>query len=197
MSSRVFCGLLFVALSFAAYAQDRTQAELRFVPASSVEKNAGVWVDGHYVGCVKELKGRATVRLLPGRHEIVVRQPWYRDYFEEINLEPGAVHKIELSLSKLPQKPTAAPGAAELKISVIPIRAAVFVDDQFVGHSDEFDGLGQGLLVSPGKHKMTIALPGYLPFETELSLSPHQKLRVSTTLTKGTTPGALVSPAAK
>jgi len=71
----------------------------------------------------------------------------------------------------------------------------VFVDDQFAGHADEFDGLGRAMLLTPGQHRVRIALPGYLPFETVVDLRPHQKLKIQTALLKGsiTEAGSLVS----
>lgn len=195
MNIRAFLVLLLIAICSVSYAKDRTQAELRFVPATSVEAKAGVWVDGHYVGFVNELKGSRTVRLLPGQHEVVIRAPWYQDYVEHVSLEPGKTSTINVTMVKI-SPPVADPSAAELKVIVVPDRAAVFVDGQFVGHANEFDHWGQGLRVSAGEHKLSVALPGYLPFETTLTLQPHQKLRVSTTLTKGAgaAAGAFVSP---
>ena len=70
-------------------------------------------------------------------------------------------------------------------MSVSPNRAAVFVDDQFVGHVDEFDGPGQALLVAPGKRRVKITLPGYRTFETELNLLAEQKFELKTELFKG------------
>jgi hypothetical protein len=83
----------------------------------------------------------------------------------------------------------------ELKISATPARAAVFVDEQFTGHVDEFDGIGKAMLLTPGQHRVRIALPGYLPFETVVDLRPHQKLKIETALVRGsiTEAGALVS----
>ena len=71
----------------------------------------------------------------------------------------------------------------------------MFVDEQFTGHVDEFDGLGEGMLLTPGKHRVRIALPGYLPFETVVELRPYQKLKIKTALMKGsiTEAGSLVS----
>lgn len=186
---------LIVVIGSVCYGKDRTQAELRFIPATSAESNAGVWVDGHYVGFVGELKGSRTVRLLPGKHEVVVRNPWYQDHVEQIVLEPGQNRVIRLSMVKL-SAPAADASFAELKIIIVPDRAAVFMDGQFVGHANEFDHWGQGLRAAPGEHKVTVALPGYLPFQTALSLHPGQKLRIATTLSKGSgsRAGAFVSP---
>jgi hypothetical protein len=176
------------------HAENGVLAELRFVAHGTAEKTAGVWVDGQYVGYVKELNGDKKMLLLPGKHEIVVRQPWWKDYVEQAVLEPGEVHVIKLSLAKDGRAPSKS-ATAELKISATPVRAAVFVDDQFAGHVDEFDGVGKAMLLTPGQHHVRIALPGYLPFETVVDLRPHQKLKIQTALVKGsiTEAGSLVS----
>ena len=48
------------------HAENSVLAELRFLAHSNAEKTAGVWVDGHYVGYVKELTGERKMLLLPG-----------------------------------------------------------------------------------------------------------------------------------
>jgi hypothetical protein len=176
------------------HAENHVLAEVRFVAHNRAEKTAGVWIDGQYVGYAKELNGDKKMLLLPGKHEIVVRQPWYKDYVELAVLEPGELHTINLALVKDARTP-AKDATGELKISATPARAAVFVDDQFTGHVDEFDGIGKAMLLTPGQHHVRIALPGYLPFETVVSLRPHQKLKIQTDLVKGsiTEAGALVS----
>src|SRR3989475_12809065 len=70
--------------------------------------------------------------LLPGKHEIVVRQAWYQDYVEQALLEPGEIHTIKLAMAKESHVATAG-ATSELKIDATPPRAAVFVDEQFVG----------------------------------------------------------------
>jgi PEGA domain len=73
---------------------------------------------------------------------------------------------------------------AEIKLSVDPDRAAVFVDGLLVGHAGELGGIGKSLLVAPGKRKITISLPGYQSFETEVELAPNQKFTLKTKLLK-------------
>jgi hypothetical protein len=82
-----------------------------------------------------------------------------------------------------------------LKISATPARAAVFIDEQFAGHVDEFAGAGKAMLLTPGQHRVRLALPGYLPFETTVELRPHQKLKIETALVRGsiTEAGSMVS----
>ena len=190
----VFAAIFVMDAACLLYAENRVLAEVQFVAHNSAEKTAGVWVDGQYLGFVKELNGDKKMLLLPGKHEIVVRQPWYRDYVEQAVLEPGEVHTINLSLAKDGRTPPKS-ATGELKISATPVRAAVFVDDQFAGHVDEFGGVGKAMLLTPGQHHVRIALPGYLPFETTVDLRPHQKLKIQTALVKGsiTEAGSLVS----
>jgi len=190
----VFTVMFRLSTSCPLAAENKLLAEVQFVAHNSAEKTAGVWVDGQYVGYVKELNGDKRIMLLPGKHEIVVRQPWYKDYVEKAVLEPGEVHAIELSLAKdMRTPPKEATG--ELKIAATPERAAVFVDAQFAGHADEFNGHGKAMLLTPGEHRVRIALPGYLPFETTVDLRPYQKLKIQTELVKGSVveAGSLVS----
>jgi hypothetical protein len=45
--------------------------------------------------------------------------------------------------------------------------------------------MGRALLVSPGKHRIRIAQPGYRPFETDVTLLPNQKFTLKTELVRG------------
>jgi hypothetical protein len=190
--------LAIMALVGMVHAEDRVQSELKFVAHNKAEKTAGVWVDGQYVGFVKELTGDKKIVLLPGKHEVLVRQAWYKDYIEQVILEPGQTSVVNVALVR-DQRPTSREATGELKISATPSRAAVFVDYQFAGHVDEFDGVGKAMLLTPGRHSVRVALPGYLPFETVVDLRPHQKLKLQTDLVKGsiTEAGSLVNQPVK
>jgi hypothetical protein len=190
----VFTVMFRLATSCPLAAENKLLAEVQFVAHNGAEKTAGVWVDGQYIGYVKELSGDKKIMLLPGKHEIVVRQPWYKDFVEKAVLEPGEVHTIEVSLAKDMRTPPK-DATGELKIAATPERAAVFVDAQFAGHADEFNGHGKAMLLTPGEHRVRIALPGYLPFETAVDLRPYQKLKIQTELVKGSVveAGSLVS----
>jgi hypothetical protein len=175
--------LIVIAAVFtpAAYAGNEVMGEIEFEGKSKVEKTSGVWVDGQYVGYLKELKGSKRVLLLPGEHVITVRQDGYRDYVERVEIRPGEKRLVRVAMQK---GPTGAMPAvtSEVKIAVNPTRAAVFVDGLFVGHVAEFQGLGRGLLVAPGPHTIKIALPGYQTFETQISPAARQKVEVKTEL---------------
>ena len=184
MSNRTVVPIVLVLLIGVVGAEDRVQSGLRFAGHTKDEKTAGVWVDGQYVGFVRELAGDKKLTLLPGKHEVVVRQAWYNEFVEQPVLEPGQIVQINVALVKSAGLPTK-DATGELRIAATPSRAVVFVDGQYAGHVDEFNGVGKAMLLTPGQHRLRIALPGYLPFDTMVDLRPQQKLKIQTDLVKG------------
>jgi hypothetical protein len=174
-------------LSPAMYAENDVMGEIQFEGKSHLEKTSGVWVDGQYVGYLKELKGSKKVLLLPGEHLITVRQDGYQDFTERVVLQPGQKEIVRVAMEKaltgpLPQV------TATVKIAVNPSRAAVFLDGLFVGHVGEFEGMGRGMLVAPGTHQIRIALPGYQTFETDINPIANQRVEIKTDLVKNGAP---------
>jgi hypothetical protein len=166
------------------FAQNQVLGEVEFKGATKVEKTSGVWVDGQYVGYLIELKGSKKIMLLPGEHEISVRQAGYNDFTRKVIVEPRLILTVPVRMEK-------ATGlvwpsiTAELKVDVHPDRAAVFVDDKFLGHAGELEGAFHSMLLSPGKHRINVELPGYQTFETDVSLATGQKSVVKTDLVEG------------
>ena len=178
----LFC--LLIAAPHMAAQDSKVMGEIRFRGATSLERDAGVWIDGNYVGYLKELKDDKKVLLLPGKHEIKVRQSGYEDFVREVVVEPGQAQILRVALHLLPgARPPSV--TSELKLTVQPARAAVFLDGKYVGHAGELGGARHALLVSPGKHRIKIELPGYRSFETEVSVLVGQKSEVKTELVKG------------
>jgi uncharacterized membrane protein len=164
--------------------QNQIMGEVLFSAATKVEKDSGVWVDGQYVGYLKELKGKKKILLLPGKHQIAVRQSGYDDFSQEIVVEPGQTQILEVAMKLNPRAYTP-DVTATLKLKVYPDRAAVFLDDKFVGHAGDFGGAFRSMLISPGKHRIKVELPGYQTFETEVNLLAGQKSELKTELVKG------------
>src|ERR1700722_11088508 len=127
--------LLISSLVFTPKVQagNEVMGEIQFEGRSKVERTSGVWVDGQYVGYLKELKGSKKVMLLPGDHIITVRQDGYQDFTERVLVRPGEKQVVQVAMQKAPatSMPTV---TAEVKISDNPSRAAVFLDGQFIGH---------------------------------------------------------------
>ena len=185
----VFTLLALLSVSFpsfipALHAQNKVLGEVEFAGASKVENTSGVWIDGQYVGYLGELKGSKKLLLLPGEHQIVVRQGGYQDFAQRLTLRAGEKQLISVKMEKdlsvtLPRV------TAEIKLDVKPNRAAVFVDGVFIGHVSEFNGIGKALLVQPGRRNIQITLPGYQNFETSIDLVANQKSTIKTDLVEG------------
>jgi hypothetical protein len=176
----------FIASPMAAplSAQTTVLGELDFQGASKVERSSGVWIDGQYVGYLGELKGRKKILLLPGDHDLVVRQAGYQEFTEKLTVEPKELLAVPVKMQKAANE-TYPKVTAQLKVDVQPDRAAVFVDDRFLGHAGELGGAFHSMLLSPGTHRIKVELPGYQSFETDVTLVAGQKSEVKTSLAKG------------
>jgi len=181
----VFClALSRLIVPFTAHAQSQVLGEVKLVGKTKADKTSGVWVDGQYLGYVDELKAEKKLLLMPGEHEIAIRQAGYTDFTKKVVVEPHKKTEVQVVMLKDPR--TRLPTVTSLiKLKVTPDRAAVFVDDAFAGNVTEFSGVGHGMLVSPGKHRIKIALAGYQAFETEVNLLAHQKMTIKTDLLQG------------
>jgi hypothetical protein len=167
-----------------SYADNHVMGEVQFEGLTKVERDSGVWIDGQYVGYLKELKGDKKVMLLPGEHEISVRQAGLDDFIRKIVVEPGQKQTVRVAMQKSAGWVTAS-ALSTLKLTVQPNRAAVFLDDRYIGHVGEFGGKFHALVIASGKHRIKIELPGYRTFETEINLLAGQKSEVKTALVKG------------
>jgi len=183
------CALLLICCSLltVAYAENKVLGELELAGSSDIERTSGVWVDGQYLGYLKELKGSKKILLLPGTHKLSVRQNGYQDFTRDVTLQPGEKQLVTVTMVKAEGYVMPAV-TSEIKMSINPDRAAVFLDGQFVGHAGEFGGIGKSLIVAPGHRKTCITLPGYNTFNTEIDLAPNQKFVLKTDLVKSGSP---------
>lgn len=191
---RFLAALLFIALVAPTLypAQNQNQnavanritGQVDFKGVMKSDRESGVWVDDQYVGFVKELKGDKKVLLLPGEHQISIRQAGYLNQDQKIVVEPGKIILLTVRLMKDPNA-IYSKVTSQVKIEVTPDRAAVFLDGAFAGSVSDFKGVGKGMLIAPGKHQIKIALAGYRPFTTEINLLPNQKFTLKTDLVEG------------
>ena len=131
---RSYLAALVLTLSFAVVAvparaqQNNVLGEVRFEGGSKIDKTSGVWIDGQYLGFVSELKGDKKVLLMPGEHQISVRQSGYENSDQKITIEPGQIYTVHVKMERDPRVRYSAV-TSEIKLAVTPERAAVFVDD--------------------------------------------------------------------
>jgi hypothetical protein len=185
MNASFLTSIVSSCIAAGAWAASPLQGEVELQAASRLERDAGVWVDGQYVGFVKDLGGSGRLALVPGTHAVLFKLIGYEDVARTIVVEPGDRKKYRVSMTAdaevtYPDKED----TAQLRLSVKPDEAAIFVNDAYVGHVDRFGGRA-GMRLSPGTYRFTIALPGYQPFNTELTLRSGQTYEIKTELPKG------------
>jgi hypothetical protein len=71
---------------------------------------------------------------------------------------------------------------AELRVSVKPEEAAVYVDGFYAGIVDDFDGVFQGLPLPPGGHNIVLYLDGYRTAHYNVYLRPASTFTLHATL---------------
>ena|ERR1700674_3429602 len=176
--------LLFVTQSNTFGRQSANMGEVRFTADNQTERDSGVWIDGKYAGYVKELKGDRKVMLPPGEHEVSIRQAGYKDLTKKIVVEPDQVQTIAVVLEEDTKATYPGNNAAELRLDITPKRAAVFVDDGYMGHGGDFGGRFHSMLVSPGKHRLKVTLDGYRTYETDIDAVASNKSQMKIVLEK-------------
>ena len=164
--------------------QNPKMGEVRFTADNQDERDSGVWIDGKYAGYVKELKGDRKVLLPPGEHEFLIRQAGYKDFTKKIVVEADQVQMIAVVLEENPKLTFPGSNAAELRLDIQPKRAAVFMDDSYMGHGGDFGGRFHSMLVSPGKHRLKVTLDGYKPYESDIDAVASSKSQMKIVLEK-------------
>src|SRR6201984_1333638 len=120
MKATVLSLAIWFGVASAIYAQNTNQVlgQVNFDAKTNIDKSSGVWVDGQYLGYVNELKGNKKVLLVPGKHEIAVRQVGYKDVRASLEVNPGGTNIITVRMEKDPNSINAnATGEWKLKVT--------------------------------------------------------------------------------
>ncbi|MDQ2977596.1 MAG: PEGA domain-containing protein, partial [Acidobacteriota bacterium] len=73
---------------------------------------------------------------------------------------------------------------SRLRITAEPSDAAVYLDDRFVGSADELASMERGIVVSPGKHTVTVSRPGYRDRTSEVQVDAGKTESVKLSLSR-------------
>ncbi|MGP8245655.1 MAG: PEGA domain-containing protein [Bryobacteraceae bacterium] len=114
---------------------------------------AGVFVDGKYVGPAANFGVARKYALPAGHHEIRLVDPRYEEVVTAVDLAAGKTTIVRQTLKALPV-PKGPFGTLRTKS---PDKyAAVYINNKYYGHNDEFDNFAQGLLLPPGEYTVRI-----------------------------------------
>jgi hypothetical protein len=115
---------------------------------------AGVFVDGKYLGPAANFKIARTYALPPGKHEVKLVDPRFEEFTTTVDLTAGKTVVVSQTLKPLPPPK---PPLGTLKTTVTASKFdAVYLNDHFYGHTGEFNGCEQGLMIPPGQYTVRI-----------------------------------------
>lgn len=115
---------------------------------------AGVFVDGKYMGPAANFRVARTYVVPVGEHEIKLEDPRYEEFTTKVTINKGKKTTLAQNLKELPM-PKGPFGRLRTTESADKF-AAVYVNDRYMGHADEFSNFAQGLLLPPGDYSVKI-----------------------------------------
>ena len=119
--------------------------------------HAGVFIDGKYVGPAANFGFARKYAVPAGEHDVVLRDPRYQDFSTKVKVEAGKTVTVSQSLQAAT---LASPPFGKLRIEGGSSKFdAVYVNDKFMGHVDEFNNFAQGLLLNPGEYTLKVVSP--------------------------------------
>jgi hypothetical protein len=143
-----------------------TAQETGYVKAHGKPGDAGVFINGQYVGPAVRFTVPEKYPAPAGEVEVTFKDPRYEDYTTKVTVRPKKTTKIKYALK--PVEPAKPPfgrlrlGGGEPE-SFMSIAAgdtgAVYLNDKFYGHVDELNNLGSGILLNPGTYDLHISSP--------------------------------------
>lgn len=147
-------------------------------------RGAGLFIDGKYVGPAGRFTVPESYPIEPGSHEITLKDPRYEDFTTKVDAAAGKTTKIS---AKLKKKEVKGPfGRLRLKggesESFWSVAAgdigAVYLNGQFMGHVDELNDVGGGLLVPAGTYELKVQSQVYGEFTKTVTIEAGKVNRV-------------------
>ncbi len=137
--------------SFAAWAQGTGRLKTKINPG-----RAGVFVDGKYLGPAANFRVARTYTLPAGEHELKLSEPRYKDFTTKFTIQAGKTTVVKQQMDPLPA-PKPPFGRLRIVQGSSGKFGAVYLNDKYMGHIDEFSNFAQGLKITPGEYQLRIA----------------------------------------
>ena len=140
--------------------------ETGHIKARGKPSNAGVFINGKYIGPAYRFTVPEKYEAPVGEVEVTFKDPRYEDFTTKVSVKAKKTTKIKYALK--PMTPAQPPfgrlrlggGEPESFISVTAGDVgAVYINDRFFGYVDELNNPGSGLLLNPGTYDLHISSP--------------------------------------
>ena len=148
-----------------------------FLKVKAHPGRAGVFVDGKYLGPAANFAMARKYAVAAGEHELVLREPRYQEYKTTVKIEAGKTTTVSQSLQP---RALATPPFGRLRLTGFEKYAAVYVNEGYMGHADEFSAPGQGLLLNPGEYNLKVASQaGNTLLEQKIAIRQNEVLKLN------------------
>jgi len=172
--------LLSAALGFISL-QGVNAQETGYVKAHGRPGDAGVFINGNYVGPAVRFTVPEKYSAPAGDVEVTIKDPRYEDFTTKVTVRPKKTTKIKYELKKLPEpKPPfgrfrLGGGEPESFISVAAgDTGAVYINDKFFGYVDELNNPGGGLLLPPGTYDLHVVSPLFGDIRQKITIEANK-----------------------
>jgi hypothetical protein len=168
--SRILLLVLTVMPPFLAVGQNAGSLCVKAKPG-----RAGVFVDGKYLGPAANFRVARTYQVAAGEHELKLVDPRYEELTAKVTINPGKKTTLAETLKALPPPK---PPFGRIRTENADKFAAVYVNDKFMGHVDEFSNSSQGLLINPGEYTVRIAPTNGQPITQKVTVEADKTVIV-------------------
>jgi hypothetical protein len=118
---------------------------------------AGVFIDGKYMGPAANFRIGRKYAVAPGEHEVKLVDPRYEEVTTKVSIEAGKTFTLRETMKALP---VPKPPFGRLRVQHPDKFAAVYLNDKYCGHADEFNNSAQGVLLNPGSYDLRVEPTG-------------------------------------
>jgi PEGA domain len=136
---------------------------------------AGVFVDGKYVGPAANFGIGRKYSLAAGEHKIKLVEPRYEDMETIVKVEAGKTVELKETMKALPE-PKGPFGS--MRTENADKFAAVYINDHYMGHVDEFSNPWQVLKLPAGEYTVRIEPTSGPPIEKKVTIVVGQTVIV-------------------
>jgi hypothetical protein len=134
-----------------------------------------VFADGKYLGPASNFGVGRKYALPPGEHKIKLVEPRYEEMETTVTLAAGKTSVLHETMKALPP----AKGPFGILRTISPEKyAAVYVNDHYMGHADEFNNFAQGLKLPAGEYDVRIEPASGTPVKQHVKLEADKTVIV-------------------
>lgn len=155
-----------VALAAPVFAQNG------FIKTKVNPGRAGVFIDGKYVGPAGNFAMSRKYAVAAGEHEVTLREPRYEEITTKVTVQANKTATVSQTMKarEVPKPPF-----GRLRTVTDGKFDAVYLNNTYMGHADEFNNSSQGLLIAPGEYALKIvSQSGETRHEEKVSLKTDQ-----------------------